>query len=39
LSWIRLQNCWGHDYPLVWMPTITVKGLWGTGQMDASIPA
>jgi hypothetical protein len=39
VSWIRLQNCWGHDYPLVWIPVITVKGLWGTGQMDASIPA
>jgi hypothetical protein len=38
-SWIRFQNCWGHDYPLVWMPIGTVKGLFGTGEMDASIPA
>lgn len=38
-SWIRFQNCWGHDYPLVWMPLDTIKGLWGTGQMEASIPA
>ena len=38
-SWIRFQNCWGHDYPLVWMPLDTIKGLWATGQMEASIPA
>jgi hypothetical protein len=38
-SWIRLQNCWGHDYPLVWMPIGTVKGLFGTGQLNASIPS
>ena len=38
-EWIRLQNCWGHDYPLVWMPRGAVQGLWSSGQMEASIAA
>jgi hypothetical protein len=38
-EWIRFQNCWGHDYPLVWMPLETVSGLWHSGQMEASIAA
>jgi hypothetical protein len=36
-QWIRFQNCWGHDYPLVWMPLETVSGLWHSGQLEASI--
>jgi hypothetical protein len=38
-EWIRFQNCWGHDYPLVWMPMKTISSLWQSGQFEASIAA
>lgn len=38
-EWIRLQNCWGHDYPLVWMPVETIRYLWDRDELEASIAA
>lgn len=36
-EWVRLQNCWGYDYPLVWMPMTTIEELWDNGEFEASI--
>jgi hypothetical protein len=35
VEYVRLQNSWGHDYPLVWVPLSTLRELHSRGEFDA----
>ena len=34
-EYLRLQNSWGHDYPLVWVPLSTLRTLFARGEAAA----
>jgi hypothetical protein len=36
-EWVRFQNSWGWDYPLVWMPVNTLRRIWDEDRMEAGI--
>lgn len=36
-EWVRFQNSWGHDYPLVWMPIDTLSHVVAQGVEAALI--